>query len=96
MSLTATRLNFWIAKCRSELATAELSHDARAVPFVVSLLGSGEQAPVAGEGGMLGPLLSNSRCSNQIATASSKRASRILGAICCSVSTSAITRLISR
>jgi len=42
---------------RGELGAAELPHDARAIPFAVSLLGLGEQAPVAGEGGGLGPLL---------------------------------------
>lgn len=42
---------------RGELAAAELPHDPRAVPFVTSLLGPGEQASVAGESGGLGPLL---------------------------------------
>lgn len=42
---------------RGELAAAELPHDARAIPFAVSRLGLGEQAPVAGERGGLGSLL---------------------------------------
>lgn len=47
-----------ILRCdRCQLAAAELPHDARPVSFVASLLGSGEQAPVAGKGGGLGPLL---------------------------------------
>ena len=42
---------------RGELAAAELPHDPRAIPFASPLLGLGEQAPVAGERGGLGPLL---------------------------------------